>query len=230
MISILHRDERLLVVNKPAGLMTHRSQVAPDRDVVLQRVRDQIGARVWPLHRLDRGTSGALAFALSAEAASELGRQLMQGEVKKAIPRARARHSPGSHRPRVRHPALGARRARPGADELSPTPRLWLLLARARRTGDRALPPGAPPPVAPPTPIAGDRVTGRAGSITKVRLELGIERLVLRASALAFGAGFRPPLTVRAPLAEDFRQALSTLGLDAAGLEELCPLPSAANA
>ncbi len=230
MISILHRDERLLVVNKPAGLMTHRSQVAPDRDVVLQRVRDQIGARVWPLHRLDRGTSGALAFALSAEAASELGRQLMQGEVKKQY-LALVRGAPQE--------AIDLEYAIPRSEHGERVP-ARTSFRRLRDFGFCSL------VLAEPEtgryhqvrrhlshlrhPIAGDTRYGTGWFNRKVRAELGIERLVLHASALAFAAGSRPPLTVRAPLAEDFRQALSTLGLDAAGLEELCPLPSAANA
>ena len=76
MIPILYRDDSLLVVNKPAGLLTHRSHLAPDTDVAMMRARDTIGAHVWPLHRLDRGTSGALAFGLDEDAAREWQRQI----------------------------------------------------------------------------------------------------------------------------------------------------------
>ena len=47
---------------------------------VLQTLRDQIGQRVWPVHRLDKGTSGVLLFALSAEVARTLGQAFETGE------------------------------------------------------------------------------------------------------------------------------------------------------
>lgn len=47
---------------------------------VLQTLRDQIGRHVWPVHRLDKGTSGVLVFALSAEVASALGQAFESGE------------------------------------------------------------------------------------------------------------------------------------------------------
>lgn len=69
---ILHRDERLVVVAKPAGIAVHRGW-ADDDEALLQVVRDRVGAWVWPVHRLDRGASGAIAFALDQEAARSLG-------------------------------------------------------------------------------------------------------------------------------------------------------------
>src|SRR5690349_17443252 len=71
-LPILYRDDALVVVNKPAGLAVHRGW-AGERDVVMSRLRDQLGAWVWPVHRLDRGASGALAFALSPASAAQLG-------------------------------------------------------------------------------------------------------------------------------------------------------------
>ena len=68
MIEILFADEHVVVANKPSGLLVHRGW-ADDEDVALFRVRDTIGARVHPIHRLDRGTSGALVFARTPEAA-----------------------------------------------------------------------------------------------------------------------------------------------------------------
>lgn len=80
---ILHRDDQLVVVNKPAGVLVHRTELAPDRDVLMMRVRDLLGAHVWPVHRLDRGTSGAVVFALSSERAHELALAFEHGEVEK---------------------------------------------------------------------------------------------------------------------------------------------------
>lgn len=65
---ILHRDARCVAVDKPSGVATHRGW-ADDDDALLQRVRDEVGAYVYPIHRLDRGASGVTLFALDREAA-----------------------------------------------------------------------------------------------------------------------------------------------------------------
>lgn len=68
MIRIVHRDERCVAVDKPSGVATHRGW-ADDDDALLQRVRDAVGLWVYPIHRLDRGASGLVLFALDKEAA-----------------------------------------------------------------------------------------------------------------------------------------------------------------
>ena len=65
---ILHRDARCVAVDKPAGIATHRGW-ADDDDALLQIVRDTVNAYVYPIHRLDRGASGVVLFALDKEAA-----------------------------------------------------------------------------------------------------------------------------------------------------------------
>lgn len=73
-LRVLHQDAHLVAIDKPAGLLVHRTQLAAqEEDAAVQRLRDQLGQPVWPAHRLDRGTSGVLLFALSAEVASQLG-------------------------------------------------------------------------------------------------------------------------------------------------------------
>ena len=72
-LNILYQDEYMVAVDKPAGLFVHRSFM--DRDEIyfaLQLVRDQIGQYVYPVHRLDRPTSGVLLFALTKEVARKL--------------------------------------------------------------------------------------------------------------------------------------------------------------
>lgn len=65
MLDILYQDEHLIAVNKPSGLLVHRSSIASDASLfALQLLRDQIGKRVYPAHRLDRKTSGVLLFSL----------------------------------------------------------------------------------------------------------------------------------------------------------------------
>ncbi|OEF24068.1 tRNA pseudouridine(65) synthase TruC [Vibrio rumoiensis] len=70
-LDIVYQDEYLIAVNKPAGMLVHRSWLDSHETVfVMQTLRDQIGQHVFPLHRLDRPTSGVLLFALSSEVAS----------------------------------------------------------------------------------------------------------------------------------------------------------------
>ncbi|STQ77320.1 tRNA pseudouridine synthase C [Grimontia hollisae] len=72
-LEILYRDEWLVAVNKPSGMLVHRSWLDKgETRFVMQTLRDQIGQHVFPLHRLDRPTSGVLLFALSSEMAAEM--------------------------------------------------------------------------------------------------------------------------------------------------------------
>ena len=72
------------MVDKPSGLLVHRSPIdRHERRFALQMLRDQLGRRVYPAHRLDKGTSGALAFALDREMATALGDAFAGREVKK---------------------------------------------------------------------------------------------------------------------------------------------------
>ncbi len=74
-LPIVYEDEHYVAIDKPAGLLIHRSPVARENDdgrYVVQILRDQLGARVYPVHRLDRPTSGLVLFARSSEAARRL--------------------------------------------------------------------------------------------------------------------------------------------------------------
>ncbi len=79
---ILYRDEHLVAAAKPSGLLVHRG-FARDRDVLMMRVRDTLGQYVYPLHRLDRGASGVVLFALSRDTARLLGDAFARGEIGK---------------------------------------------------------------------------------------------------------------------------------------------------
>ena len=80
-MEILYRDDYLAAVNKPPGLLVHRTGLdAGETRFALQLLRDQLGQPVWPVHRLDKGTSGVLLFALDAQTASRLGRRFESGE------------------------------------------------------------------------------------------------------------------------------------------------------
>jgi tRNA pseudouridine65 synthase len=74
MLEILYHDDYLVAVNKPPGLLVHRTGLdAGETQFALQLLRDQLGRAVWPAHRLDKGTSGVLLFALDADTARALG-------------------------------------------------------------------------------------------------------------------------------------------------------------
>lgn len=83
-LPILYQSPDLVAINKPHGLLVHRSPMARDaREFAVQRLRDQLGQRVWPVHRLDRKTGGVLLFALSEAMNSAMQRQFMEGQVQK---------------------------------------------------------------------------------------------------------------------------------------------------
>ena len=84
MLNILYRDDYLVAINKPAGLLVHRSNIdRQETRFALQLLRDQIGQRVYPLHRLDKPTSGVLLFALDVDSARRAGGQFERNEVHK---------------------------------------------------------------------------------------------------------------------------------------------------
>ena len=71
-LAILHLDESVVVVDKPPGLLVHRTKSGSNEEALLQRLRDQLGRRVYPVHRLDRMASGLLAYGLDPRAAQRL--------------------------------------------------------------------------------------------------------------------------------------------------------------
>jgi tRNA pseudouridine65 synthase len=81
MLNILYRDDYLVAIDKPAGLLVHRTGLdAGETRFALQLLRDQIGQTVWPVHRLDKGTSGVLLFALDAATARDCGLAFESGK------------------------------------------------------------------------------------------------------------------------------------------------------
>lgn len=83
-LPVLYRDEYLVVVDKPSGLLVHRSPIdRHETRFALQLVRDQIGQRVYPVHRLDKPTSGVLLFALNSDIARALSAQFAEHRVAK---------------------------------------------------------------------------------------------------------------------------------------------------
>ncbi|MGE6567190.1 tRNA pseudouridine(65) synthase TruC [Shewanella vesiculosa] len=83
-VEILFEDEHIVAIHKPAGLLVHRSYLARrERFFAMQMTRDLVGCHVFPVHRLDRPTSGVLLFAKSSEVARALCEQFADHSIKK---------------------------------------------------------------------------------------------------------------------------------------------------
>ena len=81
---VIYQDEYLVAINKPSGLLVHRSPIdRHETRFALQLVRDQIGQHVYPVHRLDKPTSGVLLFGLSGEMARLVSGQFAAATVHK---------------------------------------------------------------------------------------------------------------------------------------------------
>jgi len=84
MLEIIYQDDYLVAINKPHGLLVHQSPIARDAsEFAIQLLRDQIGKKVYPVHRIDRKTSGILLFALDKEVNKCLTEQLTLKTVEK---------------------------------------------------------------------------------------------------------------------------------------------------
>lgn len=84
MLHILFQDDHYVAINKPPGLLVHRSSIdTRAKEFALQKLRDQIEQRVFPIHRLDKPTSGVLLFGLSSEAAKAASALFEQQAIQK---------------------------------------------------------------------------------------------------------------------------------------------------
>jgi tRNA pseudouridine65 synthase len=205
MIETLYQDDHLLVVNKPAGWLVHPTPLdRHESRVVLRAVRAQVGRLVWPLHRLDKGTSGVLAFAFDRHTAGLLGVQFDQGSGLLKHYRAIVRGLPPDEL-RIDHPLRRLEEDnRPGRVELQEA----ATLLRTIRRGELPVPQGRFPrlrwaevELEPLTgrrhqlrrhmkhiahPIMGDATHGK-GPINRAAAGfLGENRLWLHAGRLAF--------------------------------------------
>jgi tRNA pseudouridine65 synthase len=95
MLEILFRDEYLIAINKPHDLLVHRSNIAADAEVfALQLLRDQVGQKVYPVHRIDRKTGGVLLFAFDKTVEVEMQKQFMDNKVSKRYLAVLRGHTP----------------------------------------------------------------------------------------------------------------------------------------
>ena len=83
-LDVLYHDDYLVAINKPAGLVVHRSSIDKyETKFAVQLLRDQIGQHVYPVHRLDKPTSGVLLFSLDSETTGLLSELFARQEIKK---------------------------------------------------------------------------------------------------------------------------------------------------
>ena len=67
-LDTLYLDQYLVAVNKPAGMLVHPGKdPEPKENIAMKIIRDQLGQKVYTVHRLDRPTSGILFFALDQQ-------------------------------------------------------------------------------------------------------------------------------------------------------------------
>ena len=246
-LDILYRDETRVAVVKPAGLPVHRgAQDAGGGHYLLQRLRDQIGRHLYPLHRLDRPTSGVLLFALDTVTARQVAGQFSRGQVTKrylAVVRGYAPHRGRVDYPLKRLPPRGGRRpvnrppqraetayrclARielPFAVAPYPSSR-YSLVALRPSTGRRHQLRRHMKHIA--HPIVGDTCYGKGAHNRLFRERLGISGLLLTAVELRFdhpASGART--VIRAPLPRRFQKLMARFGWEDACMpkedEDLC--------
>jgi tRNA pseudouridine65 synthase len=233
MLTILYRDEHLIAIDKPAGLLVHRSDIdRHETRFAVQLLRDQIGRRVQPVHRLDKGTSGVLVFAFDAETTRRLGAQFEDNEVQKTY-LALVRGWPPENGT-ITHPLsrdhddygreLKEKEAQtahtnyrrlatielPHAVDRYPTSR-YALVALHPHTGRRHQLRRHMKHIA--HPIVGDATHGKGRHNRFFQQAFGCHRLLLACVELRF----RHPLTgeemmIRAPLGDQFADIVRTFG------------------
>jgi tRNA pseudouridine65 synthase len=240
-LPVLYRDDWLIAVHKPSGLLVHRSALdAGETRFAVQMLRDQIGRRVWPAHRLDRGTSGVLLFALDEGVARALGAAFESRRVGKRY-LAVVRGHP-DERGEIDHPLSPLPEDRPIVGEAAPAPREAKTRYRRLATAELPIRVDRYPTsryalleLEPLTgrrhqlrrhlkhvshPIVGDATYGKGRHNRLFQSLFGCARLLLACTELrlphpASGA----PLAICAPLAEDFAELLRRLGwAEAAGM------------
>ena len=230
-LPILYRDERLVVVDKPSGLLVHRSPIdRHETRFALQILRDQLGQRVYTIHRLDKGTSGVLAFGLDPEVARAYGAIFAQRSVVKtyvALVRGWTAAAGTIDRPlvAVEDERIGAQTAEPRESQTAfRRMATYELPVRVDRyaTSRYALVELTPHTgrrhqlrrhlASESHPIVGDSTYGKGNHNRLFRDLFGVQRLLLACTSLEFSPlDGKPALRVEAPLAAGFAALVQRL-------------------
>jgi len=83
LLEILYEDEYIIAINKPTGILVHKTKISEDTVFLLQMLRNQLGYPIYTIHRLDRATSGVILFAKDKESAARLNTFFMNRQVDK---------------------------------------------------------------------------------------------------------------------------------------------------
>lgn len=212
-LRILYRDDSCVVVDKPSGMIVHRGWANDDRDL-LRVTRDAVGRYVYPIHRLDRGASGAVLFALNEHAARALNRGFAEGSVGKRY-LALTRGHPPEHG-LIDHPIPKA----PGEERVPAQTEYFRLGTFERYALVLALPKtGRLHQIRRhlkhlSCPLIGDVKYGKGEHNRWFREQYALNRLALHAAALRFVHPItEEAITVRAPLLGSFAACLAALSL-----------------
>lgn len=81
--NILLQNDEFIAIDKPPGILVHRTGISTDRVFVLQRLRHQVQKYLYTVHRLDRATSGVLLFAFNQHTQKLLAQQFENRSVNK---------------------------------------------------------------------------------------------------------------------------------------------------
>ncbi len=214
-IAVLYRDEAIVVVDKPSGLSVHRGD-DQGSTFALNLSRDAIGQWVYPVHRLDRATSGVLLFALSSEHARTLQSAFEARQVDKrylALVRGRPPESGRIDSPMEKREGGPAVEAVTEYETLfrSELARLSLVAARPK-TGRRHQLRRHLRRIN--HPIAGDVRYAKGVENRSYRTEIGLYRLALHAAELAFVHPVtRERVTFASALPEDLTAPLRRIGV-----------------
>jgi tRNA pseudouridine65 synthase len=238
-LPVLYRDEALIAIHKPSGLLVHRTLLdRHETRFAVQLLRDQIGQYVYPLHRLDRGTSGVLLFATDREVGKAVSAQFEAQTVDKtylAVVRGHPAESGRIDHPLVRpfdaYEFRSPEAASPAQNALTHYRRLALaelphrvdrypssryaLLELQPQTGRRHQLRRHLKHIA--HPIIGDATYGKGPHNRLFQQLYGCQRLLLACLEMRLThpvSGL--PLRLCAPLAEDFGSVLEALGWRAA--------------
>jgi len=208
---ILYRDADVVVVNKPGGLLVHRTGESQDRVFLLQELRRQLGVHLYPAHRLDRAASGVIAFGLSSQAARDLQAGLVADDARKeylALVRGSTPERGESQRPLTNERGV-KQPASTTFDRVAEFSRCSLLRVRIH-TGRRHQIRRHLAHLA--HQLIGDTNYGKGRINRFFREQYGLPRLCLHAARLDIPWPREPGrLVVRAPLMDDLRQFLLRL-------------------
>ncbi len=207
---ILHRDDRCVVVDKPSGIATHRGWDDSD-DALLQRVRDAVGAYVYPIHRLDRGASGVVLFALDKEAARAFTDAWMAGGADKRYLAITRGHPPAYTL--LDHPVLKEER---GGARVDARTEIWRRDTFGRYAIVEARPlTGRLHQIRRhlkhlSCPLIGDVRYGKGDHNRLFRTQHDLHRLALHATRLSVPHPDGSLLVVESPLAADMAAAIAS--------------------